>query len=88
LPLRQLPGEEPLTGMASRFHGSVRGAGSVDRHGRARGSRSPDSRVSYDRKRAEGKKHNVAVIFCARRHGDVILTMIRAGELTILNGAL
>ena len=32
----------------------------------------PDSRVYYDRKRAQGKKHNAALICLARRRTDVI----------------
>jgi transposase len=39
--------------------------------------RSPDSKTFYDRKRAEGKKHNAAVICLARRRCDVILAMLR-----------
>jgi len=42
--------------------------------------RSPDSKVFYDRKRAEGKKHNAALICLARRRCDVILAMLRNGE--------
>ena len=34
-------------------------------------------RAYYDRKRAEGKKHNAAVICLARRRCDVILAMLR-----------
>ena len=41
--------------------------------------RSPDSKAFYDRKRAEGKKHNAAVICLARRRCDVILAMLRDG---------
>lgn len=37
----------------------------------------PDSRAFYDRKRAEGKKHNAAIICLARRRCDVILAMLR-----------
>jgi len=40
----------------------------------------PDSRAFYDRKRAEGKKHNAAIICLARRRCDVILAMLRTGE--------
>lgn len=40
----------------------------------------PDSRSYYDRKRAEGKKHNAALICLARRRCDVILAMLRTGE--------
>lgn len=39
--------------------------------------RSPDSKDFYDRKRAEHKKHNAAVICLARRRCDVILAMLR-----------
>ncbi len=39
--------------------------------------RSTDSKAFYDRKRAEGKKHNAAVICLARRRCDVILAMLR-----------
>ncbi len=39
--------------------------------------RSPDSKQFYDRKRAEGKKHNAAIICLARRRCDVILAMLR-----------
>ncbi len=42
--------------------------------------RSPDSKAFYDRKRAEGKKHNAAVICLARRRCNVILAMLRNGE--------
>jgi transposase len=38
--------------------------------------RSPDSKAFYDRKRAEGKRHNAAVICLARRRCNVILAMI------------
>ena len=41
--------------------------------------RDPASRAFYDRKRAEGKAHNAAVICLARRRGDVILAMLRSG---------
>ena len=39
--------------------------------------RSPDSKAFFDRKRAEGKKHNAAVICLASRRCDVILAMLR-----------
>jgi transposase len=42
--------------------------------------RSPDSKAFYDRKRAEGKKHNAAVICLARRRCDVILAMLRTSQ--------
>ena len=41
---------------------------------------SPDSRDYYDRKRAEGKRHNAALICLARRRCDVILAMLRTSE--------
>ncbi|WP_336162305.1 IS110 family transposase [Amycolatopsis sp. VC5-11] len=37
----------------------------------------PISRAYYDRKRAEGKKHNAALICLARRRCDVIYAMLR-----------
>jgi transposase len=39
--------------------------------------RDPESNAFYDRKRAEGKKHNAALICLARRRCDVILAMLR-----------
>jgi transposase len=39
----------------------------------------PASRAYYDRKRAEGKRHNAALICLARRRVDVLLAMIRTG---------
>ena len=39
--------------------------------------RSPESKVFYDRKRAEGKRHNAAVICLARRRCNVMLAMLR-----------
>jgi transposase len=38
--------------------------------------RSPESKAFYDRKRAEGKRHNAAVICLARRRCNVILAML------------
>jgi transposase len=38
---------------------------------------SPPSRAYYDRKRAEGKKHNAALICLARRRSDVVYAMLR-----------
>ncbi|MBA2442764.1 MAG: IS110 family transposase [Rubrobacter sp.] len=40
---------------------------------------SPDSRVFYDRKRAEGKKHTQALIALARRRVNVLWAMLRDG---------
>jgi len=37
----------------------------------------PASRAYYDRKRAEGKKHNAAIICLARRRCDVLYAMLR-----------
>jgi transposase len=37
----------------------------------------PVSRTYYDNKRAEGKKHNAALICLARRRSDVIYAMLR-----------
>lgn len=42
--------------------------------------RSPDSKAFYDRKRAEGKRHNAAVICLARRRCNVILAMLATGQ--------
>jgi transposase len=39
----------------------------------------PLSRAYYDRKRAEGKKHNAALICLARRRIDVLHAMLRTG---------
>lgn len=41
----------------------------------------PDSRAYYDRKRAEGKKHNAALICLARRRVDVLHAMLKTGTL-------
>ncbi len=41
----------------------------------------PTSRAYYDRKRAEGKKHNAALICLARRRVDVLHAMLRNGTL-------
>ncbi len=38
--------------------------------------RSPESKAFYDRKRAEGKRHNAAIICLARRRCNVILAML------------
>lgn len=37
----------------------------------------PASRAYYDRKRAEGKTHNAALIRLGRRKTDVLFAMIR-----------
>jgi transposase len=42
--------------------------------------RDPASKAFYDRKRAEGKKHNAALICLARRRCDVILAMLRTRQ--------
>ncbi len=39
----------------------------------------PESRAYYDKKRAEGKKHNAALICLARRRCDVLFAMLRNG---------
>lgn len=41
----------------------------------------PPSRDYYDRKRAQGKRHNQAVIALARRRCDVLFAMLRDGTL-------
>jgi transposase len=38
--------------------------------------RSPESKAFYDRKRAQGKRHNAAIICLARRRCNVILAML------------
>lgn len=40
---------------------------------------SPASRAYYDRKRAQGKRHNQAIIALARRRTDVLYAMLRDG---------
>ncbi len=42
--------------------------------------RDPESKAFYERKRAEGKKHNAAIICLARRRCDVILAMLRTKQ--------
>lgn len=42
--------------------------------------RDPASKAFYDRKRAEGKRHNAALMCLARRRCDVILAMLRTGQ--------
>jgi hypothetical protein len=37
----------------------------------------PTSRAYYDRKRAQGKRHNAALVCLARRRVDVIFAMLR-----------
>lgn len=41
----------------------------------------PPSRTYYDRKRAEGKRHNQAIIALARRRSDVLFAMLRDGTV-------
>ena len=41
----------------------------------------PHSRAYYDRKRAEGKRHNQALIALARRRCDTLFAMLRDGSL-------
>ena len=43
--------------------------------------RDPDSRQYYDRKIAQGKRHNQALIALARRRSDVLFAMLRDGTL-------
>jgi hypothetical protein len=42
--------------------------------------RDPASKTFYDRKRAEGKRHNAALICLARRRCDVILAILGASQ--------
>lgn len=41
----------------------------------------PPLRAYYDRKRAEGKRHNQTIIALARRHSHVLFTMLRGEPL-------
>lgn len=43
--------------------------------------RDPESRAYYDRKIAQGKRHNQALIALARRRLDVLFAMLRDGTL-------
>ncbi len=43
--------------------------------------RDPESRAYYDRKIAQGKRHNQALIALARRRSDVLFAMLRDGTL-------
>jgi transposase len=43
--------------------------------------RSPASKEFSDRKRAQGKRHNAAVVCLARRRYDVMLAMLKNGTL-------
>ena len=49
---------------------------------------SPDSRAYYDRKRAEGKRHNAAIICLARRRCGVIHAMLTTKEHYLTNDQL
>ena len=42
--------------------------------------RDPVSRAYYDRKIAQGKRHNEALIALARRRTDVLYAMLRDGK--------
>lgn len=42
--------------------------------------RDPASKTFYDRKRAEGKRHNAALICLARRRCDVILAILGTSQ--------
>lgn len=50
--------------------------------------RDPVSRAYYDRKIAQGKRHNQALIALARRRCDVLFAMLRDGSLYQANHAL
>ncbi|GAA2326447.1 hypothetical protein GCM10010431_55860 [Streptomyces kunmingensis] len=43
---------------------------------------SPESRAYYDKKRAEKKRHNAALICLTRRRVDVLFAMLRDGTLS------
>ena len=45
--------------------------------------RAPKPKAFFDRKRAEGKKHNAAVICLARRRCNIILAMLRDRQLHV-----
>lgn len=49
--------------------------------------RDPESRAYYDRKIAQGKRHNQALIALARRRSDVLFAMLRDGTLYQPHGA-
>jgi transposase len=49
--------------------------------------RAPESKTFYDRKRAEGKRHNAALICLARRRCNVILAMLRTQQPYQAGGA-
>lgn len=53
----------------------------VDEHGRLVAAfaalADPVNRAYYDRKRAQGKKHNAVLICLARRRCDVLFAMLR-----------
>lgn len=46
----------------------------------SRAQRDPESRAYHDRKIAQGKRHNPAVIALARRRCDVLYAMLRTGS--------
>lgn len=46
----------------------------------------PTSRAYYDRKRAQGKRHNQALISLTHRRLTVILAMVQDGQVHSLTG--
>lgn len=55
--------------------------GSTSTHSAFAALRDPESRAYYDRKIAQGKRHNQALIALARRRSDVLYAMLRDGTL-------
>ena len=47
----------------------------------------PESRAFYHRKRAQGKKHNAALVCLARRRIDVIYAKLRRGTYDQANNS-
>jgi transposase len=58
---------------------SYAGIAPVTRQSRTSFKGDTASRAYYDKKRAEGKRHNQAVIALARRRSDVLFAMLRDG---------
>lgn len=44
-------------------------------------SHDPSSKAYYDRKRAEGKRHNAAVVCLVRRRLNVLFAMVKTGGI-------
>ena len=78
------PGHPPVRHLASTARPAAAAATTGSRtpcsSPRSPSLRDPASKTFYDRKRAEGKRHNAALICLARRRCDVILAMLRTGQ--------